>query len=153
MGIFLLLLSYFCWCYSQKGLSKGLDLVGQKANFLEGVVIEGRILACPPPPQAEFGWTKREAGNVLYTISISISILLGFVRRIRIEFLNCCSGKYHLSVYVKQISKSGDHLEIKNLLHPHRAKKMLKNLELNIFKRLLPRNHFEKPILFNIRSP
>ena len=138
--------------FSQKGLSKGLDFGGTKGKLPRRGWHRGPNFDMPPP-QAEFGWTKREAGNVLHTISISISILLGFVRRIRIQFLNCCSGKYHLSVYVKQISKSGDHLEIKNLLHPHRAKKMLKNLELNIFKRLLPRNRFEKPILFNIRSP
>ena len=37
---------------------------------------------------------------------------LGFVRNIRIQFLNCCKCEFHLLVFVKQISKFGDYLEI-----------------------------------------
>jgi hypothetical protein len=39
-------------------------------------------------------------------------VVLEFLRKIRIQFLNYCKGKYHLLVCVKQMYKFGDHLEI-----------------------------------------
>jgi hypothetical protein len=38
--------------------------------------------------------------------------LLGFTRKIRIKFLNCCKCEFYLLVCVKQISKFSDNLEI-----------------------------------------
>ena len=50
--------------------------------------------------------------NMGVVVVPAIHPAVGFVRKIRIPFLNCCKGKYHLFVCVKQISKFGDHLEI-----------------------------------------